>query len=621
MLKSYQFIQDLAYELEKLKNEEVIEKFLIRLSINQQITVTVVSNTASDNESFVELVKQNPNIANHELIEESTQKLSVSYEFLTPDEAEEYGDDFRGECIDYGLRRSLNSLFIDSADTAEKPNNEDPQKLITFYSYKGGVGRTTGLALAATYLARKGKRVFVLDCDFEAPGLVNFFNIAQSSAGKNGLVEYLNDYLFDHDVPIYNYIYEVEKVYSGSGSINLMPAGNILSDKFHDLEQYLEGLARIDLHSNALINMLSELVSAIQTEYSPDVILVDSRTGFNNIFGALAQLSTLVVVLSGDDIQNTPGTEYISNLLKKSAIPSCFILSILSSNFSKRFAHFKQYIQNTYADDADVFYFDRQNTLEFIGTPLSDNDDLNDFISGENGSVQYHRFFEYLEEKVAFIDENSEATINDSELEISDNNINENSFNDNNTSAQSHNTLPTQVQNDNAITQKKIAELPSHYNEELNKSNRSLQDIILDEVNSHLPDLYAENIDDMPEYMRKYFYIRPCMEDFFVPEKTILLGDKGTGKTAFYQALKQPEFFRRLIEKTQRQHKNFKVFNVTNYEQDGFEFIGLSQNHINDELIIRKIWILFIWNALVQRYDFSTEYNDFKIKLTFDIFF
>jgi tetratricopeptide (TPR) repeat protein len=56
--------------------------------------------------------------------------------------------------------------------------------IVTFYSYKGGVGRTMALANIAVQLARKGNRVLMADWDLEAPDLVDFFigKEAQQSA-------------------------------------------------------------------------------------------------------------------------------------------------------------------------------------------------------------------------------------------------------------------------------------------------------------------------------------------------------------------------------------------------------------------------------------------------------
>ena len=48
-------------------------------------------------------------------------------------------------------------------------------EVITFYSYKGGTGRSMTLANIAGLLAQEGKRVLVVDWDLEAPGLHRYF--------------------------------------------------------------------------------------------------------------------------------------------------------------------------------------------------------------------------------------------------------------------------------------------------------------------------------------------------------------------------------------------------------------------------------------------------------------
>jgi Mrp family chromosome partitioning ATPase len=48
-------------------------------------------------------------------------------------------------------------------------------KIITFYSFKGGVGRTMALANVAFLTALNGYRVLVMDWDLEAPGLAYYF--------------------------------------------------------------------------------------------------------------------------------------------------------------------------------------------------------------------------------------------------------------------------------------------------------------------------------------------------------------------------------------------------------------------------------------------------------------
>src|SRR3954469_15713569 len=48
-------------------------------------------------------------------------------------------------------------------------------QIVSFYSFKGGVGRSMALANVAALLCKAGKSVLVVDWDLEAPGLHKFF--------------------------------------------------------------------------------------------------------------------------------------------------------------------------------------------------------------------------------------------------------------------------------------------------------------------------------------------------------------------------------------------------------------------------------------------------------------
>ncbi|NBM18607.1 FxSxx-COOH system tetratricopeptide repeat protein [Streptomyces sp. GC420] len=52
---------------------------------------------------------------------------------------------------------------------------QESGKVVTFYSFKGGTGRTMALANVAWILASNGKRVLAMDWDLEAPGLHRYF--------------------------------------------------------------------------------------------------------------------------------------------------------------------------------------------------------------------------------------------------------------------------------------------------------------------------------------------------------------------------------------------------------------------------------------------------------------
>lgn len=60
--------------------------------------------------------------------------------------------------------------------------------ITTFYSYKGGVGRTTLLANVGAILARRGRRVVLWDLDLEAPGMHRIPGLEHESA-RRGFLE------------------------------------------------------------------------------------------------------------------------------------------------------------------------------------------------------------------------------------------------------------------------------------------------------------------------------------------------------------------------------------------------------------------------------------------------
>lgn len=126
-------------------------------------------------------------------------------------------------------------------------------KTITFYSYKGGVGRTLALANFARHLAsHDNKKVFVLDLDLEAPGVhykLPPTPMEDKSDKKDlGVVSYIKEWQFPQNLEkwqspkkkripknLTKYIYE-HKIYENKSykiapsdtidTINVMPAGN-----------------------------------------------------------------------------------------------------------------------------------------------------------------------------------------------------------------------------------------------------------------------------------------------------------------------------------------------------------------------------------------------------------
>src|SRR5574337_1049148 len=103
-------------------------------------------------------------------------------------------------------------------------------KTITFYSYKGGTGRSLALANAARYLARLEFKVVALDFDLEAPGLHYKFSAKPDGEPlrvKSGVVDYLYDFIVEGQVPnsLQDFTLNVDVPGTDKPLIQLIPAG------------------------------------------------------------------------------------------------------------------------------------------------------------------------------------------------------------------------------------------------------------------------------------------------------------------------------------------------------------------------------------------------------------
>jgi cellulose biosynthesis protein BcsQ/WD40 repeat protein len=87
---------------------------------------------------------------------------------------------------------------------SERPSRIDGGTIVTFYSYKGGTGRSMALANVAWILASQGQRVLVIDWDLEAPGLHRFFAPFlpdPALAATEGLIDFMVNFANEAATP------------------------------------------------------------------------------------------------------------------------------------------------------------------------------------------------------------------------------------------------------------------------------------------------------------------------------------------------------------------------------------------------------------------------------------
>jgi tetratricopeptide (TPR) repeat protein/cellulose biosynthesis protein BcsQ len=190
--------------------------------------------------------------------------------------------------------------------------------VVTFYSYKGGVGRTLALVNCAFRLAQEGKKVFILDFDLEAPG-VDAFRPCGNGESRQGIVEYVSRFTSQGSVEaLDDYVYRVDAEQTARGTIHFMPAGR--KD-----EEYQSLLSKLDwkhFYSRQKGYLFVEnLKAAIERRYAPDYVLVDSRTGLTDISGICTlQLPNLVVLLFNLNNQNVTGISRIYRSIRENRI-------------------------------------------------------------------------------------------------------------------------------------------------------------------------------------------------------------------------------------------------------------------------------------------------------------
>lgn len=179
----------------------------------------------------------------------------------------------------------------------------------TFYSFKGGVGRTLALVNVGVALAQQGHRVLMVDFDLEAPGLSSF-DICRDCRDKPGIIDFVLHYIEHDETPdIANYITECAIGDSNRGGLFVMPAGR--TD-----DAYGKRLAQVDW--TALYRkedgflMIEDMKQQWATSLRPDYVLVDSRTGHTEESGICTrQLADAVVVMFFPNEQNLVGLRKI----------------------------------------------------------------------------------------------------------------------------------------------------------------------------------------------------------------------------------------------------------------------------------------------------------------------
>jgi MinD-like ATPase involved in chromosome partitioning or flagellar assembly len=176
----------------------------------------------------------------------------------------------------------------------------DPTGVVyTFYSYKGGVGRSMALANVAALLARWGKRVLIVDWDLEAPGIEEYFaefpsKLNGDRAETPGLIDLVLANARGDRLDWRQCLLTARPFRLGQ-PVSVISAGRRTPD-FSARVRHIDWLGHFANHD------LGRYLELLRYEWKCefDYVLIDSRTGVNDIGGICTVLlpDTLVLLFT-----------------------------------------------------------------------------------------------------------------------------------------------------------------------------------------------------------------------------------------------------------------------------------------------------------------------------------
>ncbi len=258
------------------------------------------------------------------------------------------------------------------------PWREETEPIIAFYSFKGGVGRTTALLSLAMQLSRSGLRVAVVDLDLEAPGVLAALPPSPGAEPACGVIDYLLErplVAHPNDLDLADFYYTVDDplVIKGGAPLVIVPAGRVDG-------AYLEKLARLDyerlhalMEAGADQSPLVDLLKQLRRELKAQYVLLDSRAGFHDLGGlALSGTAHLDVLFGLDSEQSWAGMRQVVRFLGRDRLDrgkeqlACALVYAMAPDPGKRDDAVDQFKERAYLVFSEEYYAEEG----------ADNDDL-----------------------------------------------------------------------------------------------------------------------------------------------------------------------------------------------------------------------------------------------------
>lgn len=186
-------------------------------------------------------------------------------------------------------------------------------KVVTFYSYKGGTGRSMAVANVACLLARRAdvrRGILMIDWDLEAPGLHWFFRDKKPvDSGSTSFPPHLG--LIDLFLELTTIIRETSRINISEEEAEAIVRGIILDkyiietdiEKVHYIpagnlgSEYADKLNSLDWRNlfELAPSLIRTFIDALAERF--EYVIIDSRTGLNDVSGICTALAPDQLVL------------------------------------------------------------------------------------------------------------------------------------------------------------------------------------------------------------------------------------------------------------------------------------------------------------------------------------
>jgi cellulose biosynthesis protein BcsQ len=165
-------------------------------------------------------------------------------------------------------------------------------KIISFYSFKS-IGCTTAIAFIAKHLAKKGKKVAVIDFNFESPNICSLLPL--ETFQYKGIVDYFYERALSLSHQYSTTINDICYRCNLSKNISVIPTGDIDEHYIHRASELDRGLIASFYKKD--FNPIRALINDVKKLIKPDVILIDTNSGINDLSSiAINDLSDVVYI-------------------------------------------------------------------------------------------------------------------------------------------------------------------------------------------------------------------------------------------------------------------------------------------------------------------------------------